>query len=145
MSYLIDHLYTLLKKEQIMPQCLISGIPPDTSEEKFVHVASKVEQIMMGIEELGIKDRTGITCNFPPDMWKNRPTTQILMKVEGLFDKPERTDMVRQRLAKELEQGVRELFPGAELVQCFICPFDPAKGFSESRKKSVPEGEQVPA
>jgi uncharacterized membrane protein len=57
-----------------------------------------------------------------------------LIFVEGLFDTPERTDEVRKKLAETLVECTVEYFQKANLVECFIKPFDPKLGFASNTK-----------
>jgi hypothetical protein len=76
-----------------------------------------------------------MTCLFPPDLMKYGLGEEIIIEVTGLFDKPERTDEVRQRLAKSLGENVHVLYPRAK-VECTVEVINPAKGFWTSAKPS---------
>jgi hypothetical protein len=101
---------------------------PKCSERKLNKVFEAVVAAVVSVRELGLKDKQSMTVLFPPDMMKFGLGTEIIIEVTGLFDKPERTDEVRQRLAEKLGKTIRELFPNA-MVECFVYPFKPDQGF----------------
>jgi hypothetical protein len=78
--------------------------------------------------------RDQITFLFPPDQLKVGAGEEIIVFVDGLFVKPERTDKVRSALAKALGARVKHHFPES-LVEVFVRPFDPAQGFWTSKKE----------
>lgn len=102
---------------------------PKCSERKLNQVFEAVVAAVVSVRELGLQDKHSMTILFPPDMMKFGLGTEIIIEVSGLFDKPERTDEVRQRLAEKLGRTVKDLFPKA-MVECFIDPpFKPKQGF----------------
>jgi hypothetical protein len=54
---------------------------------------------------------------------------EIVVFVEGLFVKEERTDEVRKRLASVIGKEMELCFSGVKLIEVFVRPFDPAWGF----------------
>ncbi|MFA5967530.1 MAG: hypothetical protein WC805_03435 [Patescibacteria group bacterium] len=120
-----------------MPLVRVSGHLVADAEKRDA-LRNSIVQKIMGVEKLGINDEKGITCLiYPTDKLESDPGTAIIVEVIGLFDKPERTGEVLNYLAAELNAAMREHFPETDLIQCFTNPSDPAKGFSESRKKSA--------
>jgi len=86
------------------------------------------------VPELGITGEKEITCLFPSDMMAYGLGTEIIIEVTGLYEKPERTQDVRDRLAQALIEAVRALQPDAELLECFVQSFNPSQGFASWRK-----------
>jgi hypothetical protein len=115
---------------------------PDIDEPKLNALHKSIVRAVVSVEELGIKDENDITCLFPPDMMKYGLGSEIVVEVTGLFAKPERTDKVRQRLAEQLGQAVKELFPETQLVECFVYPFSPAQGFWTSRTATITNSDE---
>ncbi len=106
---------------------------PVVDEQKIKELNQYIVRTVIGIGELGVKDEKDITCLFPLDMMKHSTGSAIVIEVTGLFEKPERTDEVRQRLAEQLGAVVESLFPATWLVECFVYPFNPSQGFWASR------------
>lgn len=107
---------------------------PKTSESKLNRLHLSIVQAFTEIVELDVKSEKDITCLFPSDMMEYGLGTEIVIEVTGLFENPNRTDDVRGRLAENLVRAIREHFPDAEMVECFIYPFNPSQGFCSSRK-----------
>ena len=78
------------------------------------------------IKELQLSPtQVSVICNSPFLCDRH----EILVFVDGLFDKPERTPEVRQRLAEVIRLEIEKVFPN-KYVEVFIRPFDPTWGFS---------------
>jgi hypothetical protein len=101
---------------------------PKSTERKLNALFESIVKAVEGVPELGLKGRHSMTVLFPPDMMKYGLGTEIIIEVSGLFEKPERTTGVRNRLAEGLGKTLKEHFPEA-MVECFVFPFDPAQGF----------------
>lgn len=107
---------------------------PKSEEEKLNELHQSIVRAVASVEELGVKDEVEVT---------------------GLFDKPERTDEIRQRLAEQIGKAVKGQFPDTELkditclfppdmmqyglgteiiIECFVYPFQVSKGFWSSRE-----------
>jgi phenylpyruvate tautomerase PptA (4-oxalocrotonate tautomerase family) len=107
---------------------------PKSEEEKLNQLHQSIVQAVVSVEELGVKSEKDITCLFPTDMMEYGLGTEIIVEVTGLYEKPDRTDEVRQRLAERIGQAVQEQFPGTKLIECFVYPFKPSQGVWTSRK-----------
>lgn len=118
-----------------MPVITVSCLP-ESSEKDLQRLHKAIVQALVGIKELNVFGEQDITCLFPRDMMKYGLGTEIVISVDGLFIKPERTPEVRKRLAHGLGKAVKKLFPKAKLVECFVHPFDPNQGFWSSRDES---------
>jgi hypothetical protein len=101
---------------------------PQMEEAKLNELHQTIVAAVVGVEELGLKDENDMTCLFPPDMMKYGLGSEIIVEVTGLFEKPERTASVHERLAWHLGMAVQRLYPKAT-IECFIYPFNPAQGF----------------
>jgi hypothetical protein len=109
---------------------------PQVEEEKLNELHRGIVAAVVGIEELGLKDETEMTCLFPSDMMKYGLGSEIIVEVTGLSEKPERTASVHERLAWHLGMAVQRLFPKAT-VECFIYPFNPVQGFWRSEGSKI--------
>lgn len=101
---------------------------PKSTERKLNKVFEDIVKAVEGVPELGLKGKQSMTVLFPPDMMKFGLGTEIIIEVTGLFEKPERTAEVRNRLAESLGKTLKRHFPKA-MVECFVFPFDPSQGF----------------
>jgi hypothetical protein len=107
---------------------------PDAGEAKLNELHKSIVRAVVDVSELGVRDEKDITCLFPSDMMKYGLGTEIIVEVSGLYEKPERTAEVRQRLAQGLVDAVKEQFPDTEVIKCFVNPFNPSQGFAQWRK-----------
>ncbi|MDP2735700.1 MAG: hypothetical protein Q8P12_05850 [bacterium] len=104
---------------------------PQQSEEDLNKLHQSIVAGVTSVKELGLKDEKDMTVLFPPDMMMYGLGDEVIVEISGLFVKPERTQEVRQRLAKSVGENVSVLCPNAK-VECFVQPFDPAQGFWSS-------------
>lgn len=107
---------------------------PDIGESRLNVLHQELVRAVKNVPEIGIKTEKDMTCLFPSDMMKYGLGTEIVIEVTGLYEKPERTEEVRQRLAQEIVDVVRGQFPDTDLIECFVNPFNPTQGFAQSRK-----------
>ncbi len=106
---------------------------PQIEEEKLNSLHKALVRAVSSVEVLGVNNENDMTCLFPTDMMKYGLGTEIIIEVVGIYDKPDRTDEVRKKLAEYLVVAVREQFPDTGLIECFVYPFNPALGFASSR------------
>ena len=120
--------------EDAMPIVRISCLP-QIPEEQLKKLYQDIVAAVVGIEELGLKNIDhAVTCLFPPDSMSYGLGDEVIIEVIGLFEKPERTEEVRQRLAVALKDTVDAMFPEA-FVECLIyAPFRPAWGYASNRR-----------
>lgn len=111
-----------------MPIIKIWCLPANQTEDDLNKLHMAIVDAVIGVSELGLKDQQDMTCLFPPDLMKYGLGEEIIIEVTGLFNKPERTDEVRQRLAMNLGEAVHALYPNAK-VECTVEIIDPKKGF----------------
>lgn len=114
-----------------MPVIIVYGIPEGTNEDSLKILSEKFIDITENMEELGLKNG-GVSVFFPADRMKWGLGEEIIIMVEGLFEKLERTIEVKKRLARELVEATVKRFPAASLVECFVKSFDPNSGFFSS-------------
>jgi hypothetical protein len=117
-----------------MPVIMLCGVPSsvNTPEARARLYADCVASICV-IEELKLSSRQ-ITFCIPSGMIMLGRQEEIIVFVDGLFMKSERTAEVRNRLAKALGMILKETFPNMS-IEVFVRPFDPAQGFWKSELK----------
>lgn len=115
-----------------MPVIVVYGLPEQLSEENIESVYEGLAAVVLQVEELKLQKHQ-ITFFFPPDRMKMDLGKEIVIFVFGLTDKPERTEAVRAQLASNLMNQAKLNFPSAELVECFVYPFNLAWGFASSK------------
>ena len=101
---------------------------PNSNESKLNQVFEDIVKAVESILELDLKGKDSMTVLFPPDMMKFGLGSVIIVEVTGLFEKPERTTEVRNRLAEYLGKTIIKHFPSS-MVECFVFPFDVKQGF----------------
>jgi hypothetical protein len=111
---------------------------PKRGERTLKELFQSIVHAVVGVEELGLRGKEDLTVLFPPDQMKYGLGSDIIVEVAGLFEKPERTPEVRQRLAENLGKSVAKHFPKAK-VECLVYGFDPAQGFwtSTAQRRKV--------
>lgn len=112
-----------------MPVIIVYGIPNETKEEEIEKFCEDILTTTAGIEELELKEND-ISCFFPPDRMSKDLGRELVIIVEGLFEKPKRTEAVRRKFADELGSILLKHFPDAVIRECFIKPFKYEWGFS---------------
>ncbi len=114
-----------------MPVIKVWCLPLRQTEADLKRLHQEIVKAVTSIPEFGLKDENDMTCLFPPDLMKYGIGEEIIIEIGGLFEKPERTHEVRQRLAKSVGKVVKELYPEAE-IKCSVETIDPSKGFWSS-------------
>ena len=113
-----------------MPVIEIWGLPDFLSinieEELLKEVRNDVLNAVSGFKVLGIT-KGQIKVFFPPERTRREPGTEIVIWVKGIFEKPERTCRVLNRLANVVSAAVWKHFPQS-MVECFVESFNPARG-----------------
>jgi len=116
-----------------MPILLIYGIPEKVSQASLVTISKDLIEVITSFKELNLKEED-IKVFFPADKMKRARGEKIVIFVRGLFKKPERTQIVKEKLALSLvgKMATKSLaeFSASIKAECFIEPFDPEKGFA---------------
>jgi hypothetical protein len=116
-----------------MPMILVYGTPEGIGQDRLKTICDKIIKRVCGIKQLNI-GIDGVSVFFPKDHLKIGLGEEIIIFVDCLTDKPERTDRLRNELAAELVNLASDEFPEAKLVECFIRPFRMENGFAAYRK-----------
>ena len=107
-----------------MPIIKIWCLPGSQTEDDLRHLHKEIVEAVVSIPELGLKDETQMVCLFPPDMMKYGLGSEVIVEVSGLFEKPERTPEVRNRLAQNIGEKVKAIYQKA-MVEVLVHPFNP--------------------
>ncbi len=111
-----------------MPIIKIWCLPSGQTETDLNLLHQRIVGAAVSVSELGLHSERDITCLFPPDLMQYGLGEEIIIEISGLFEKPERTRDVRQRLARNVGRVVKELYPEAK-IKCFVAIIDPSQGF----------------
>ncbi|MEI6835686.1 MAG: hypothetical protein WCK59_02535 [Candidatus Falkowbacteria bacterium] len=115
-----------------MPILTVYGISKQM-EHQLDRFADLLIKAVISIEELNLR-ASDVSCFFPASKIST-PGDQIIIFVDGLFEKPERTPEVRAKLAAVIVSITADHFSDGfyrkvELIECFIRPFNPENGFA---------------
>jgi len=128
-----------------MPVAKVYGLP-EMKEEALVELYETILTAIVSVKELNLRE-SDITVFFPTDMMKKGLGDEIIIFVDGLFEKPERTKKVKDRLAQTIVAFTRFFFSRTgkkanikepKLVECFVRSFNPDSpdtGFDSSERK----------
>jgi|SRR3989344_4852508 len=121
-----------------MPVLMIFGIQQDVinSFEINAYLRPGLKEAVAGVTELGLSRKevsVFLHQENTDDAGFAALQTEIVVFIDGLFEKPERTDEVLNRLAKAVVEKIKEFkFAKHEKVECFVRSFNPARGFFSS-------------
>jgi len=110
-----------------MPIIKVWCLPKNITEERLKILCKSIITTVEGIAELGLAGKDAITVLFPSDRMEWGLGDEIVAEV-AIFNKPERTDEVRARLAKTIGTLLHGNFPSAK-IECFIHPLERSSGF----------------
>lgn len=118
-----------------MPVVTVWGLPERLTEDDLQAIYEDLCSAVVGVSELALTKREVTIC-FPTDRMAMGLGKEIIVFVDGLFEKPERILVVRGRLASCLGRTILAKFPEA-VVECFIRTFNPASGFYSSGRRPL--------
>lgn len=118
-----------------MPIIKVWCLPNDLEEGDLRLLKTSIILVVGRVKELGL-NKEDITVRFPRDMMDDELGAEVIAEVVGLFEKPERTDEVRNRLARDIGAILQARFPEAK-IECLVYPFNPAQGFWSSDMKKT--------
>ena len=110
-----------------MPVIRVYGIPDSCNEEELFKIADSLAVDASLIKELKITAEQ-VSVFFPLDRIRRVSGEEIIAFVDGLFDYPERIYEVRAKLAKVICRILKDYFPNALLIECFVTMFNPCEG-----------------
>jgi hypothetical protein len=113
-----------------MPVLIVYGVADNKRNAELEKFWSELRATVKDVPELGLtKDQVSVF--FPRDAIQEGLGEEIIIFVDGLFEKPERTANVRKRYANKLRDIAKKYYPDA-LAEVFVRPFNPESGFSTS-------------
>lgn len=116
-----------------MPIVTVAGLPPNVQLPVLFALEEAVKTAVASIPALQLVPDQ-VTVHFPSDLMQVR-RTDIIVTITGLFDKPERTNEVRQQTVDAVG-SVLKIFAEREFRHCKLIevlptpPFDPRQGFT---------------
>ena len=121
-----------------MPIVMVHGIPNSVKEDDLSLLVDGLRGSISDIPELGITFEN-VTVFLVPDMLQEGLGEEICVQIIGLFDKSERTDQVRQRIADQVAHFVYAIIAQCieqlELIEVLVYKFDQvASGFGRWHK-----------
>lgn len=121
-----------------MPALIIYGVPEDKSGILEELTDELINTVAHSVKELKLKT-SDVSCFYPKDLMSKGLGEEIIIFVDCLTDKPERTEEVRNRLANAIVETTLRFFRDANLIECFIRPFNPKQGFAGKRLDQPPK------
>ncbi|PKM91718.1 hypothetical protein CVU82_00730 [Candidatus Falkowbacteria bacterium HGW-Falkowbacteria-1] len=104
-----------------MPIIIVYGISEKEDSAFLEMFIDLVRSKVASIEELKIK-KEQVSVFLQRDLVVKGLGEEIIIFVEGLISRPERTEEVKKKLAMELVIKVNESFPKTLFVDCIIKP-----------------------
>lgn len=124
-----------------MPVIKVWCLPKGQGEADLNRLHQAIVKAVVSVRELGLYGENDMTCLFPPDLMQYGLGEEIIVEIGTLYEKPERTVEVRQRLARSVGEAVKAIYPKA-MVECFVATINPAQDYWISGapgKKDEPE------
>lgn len=110
-----------------MPIIKVWCLPKNMKEERLKILCDAIITTVESITELGLAGKDAITVLFHSDRMEYGLGEEIIAEV-AIFNKPERTDEVRAKLAEKIGTLLHGNFPSAK-IECFIHPLERSSGF----------------
>jgi hypothetical protein len=95
-----------------MPIITVCGLPVYLGEDQLQSLTHRFVERIVSVEELKLTEKD-ITIFFPANRMMQVLGEEIIIFIDGLFEKPERTPAVRYRLSNELGLTAKHNFPDA--------------------------------
>ncbi len=96
----------------------------DTNFNKYTY---HLKRVVSEIKELELAPHE-ISCVAPKNRIPKHQNKEIIIFVEGLFKKPRRTRKVTKKISEEIVCATNSYFISADLIECFVEPFDSKLG-----------------
>lgn len=122
-----------------MPILILHGIPRELADSDALRtfVLTDLPEAASSIPEMGITPDV-VTTFVPGDLLSQSLGEEVILFVEGLFMRDERTPAVRQKFAKALcdcvVEFVRKHVPNCRMVEVIPRSQQPDDGFADWRK-----------
>jgi hypothetical protein len=110
-----------------MPQINVWCLPTDLTTKELDELEERIIAAAVSISVLGLNDKSDFLITFPYDLKRRGDEGEIMVQVSELWDKPERTPLVKAQLTRALGKTVKAMFPKA-LIAVRIDPlFNPKR------------------
>lgn len=125
----------------MMPILKVYGFPgrmddalsPEAHRRVLLELCSALQQRCASLPQLKIKPNQ-VTVFFPTDQLQAGLGEEIIVEVSGLFEQPERDEIVRQALARLIAETIETKLswrlPQLAMIEVFIQSFSPTSGFA---------------
>lgn len=113
-----------------MPVILVFRVPESINEVGLVNLCEGLKAAVVSVTALGLTPDE-VSVFFPTDRLKVGLGEEVIVFVDGVFEKPERTPIVRAELAQVVGNKVKSFFPKA-FVEVFVRGFNPVQGYWSS-------------
>jgi len=118
-----------------MPVIVVLGVR-NAIDDRVHRFERKLKMTVAGITELGLSEDQ-VSCFFPDCNGLSRRSRDVIVFIEGLFIREDRTEKVRRDLALAVGKIIPNYLRDAKLIEVFVRPFDPAWGFWSSAEEDV--------
>lgn len=121
-----------------MPVLVVYGVPQRTSSLQInAYLRPGLKEAVAGISELGLSPKE-VSVFLHQENTENSgfavSQEDIVVFIDGLFEKPERTDEVLSRLARAVVEKIEEFkLTKYGKIECFVRTFNPANGSQRER------------
>ncbi|MHB8904418.1 MAG: hypothetical protein ACYC40_04965 [Patescibacteria group bacterium] len=115
-----------------MPVLIVYGISEPMSRKLEEFTDTLIDTVAYAVDELKLQT-SDVSVFYPKDWMPKGLGEELIIFVDGLFDKPERTEEVRHKLADAIVETANNFFPKIRLIECFVRPFDLKQGYSSRR------------
>ena len=110
------------QEDFIIPILSVYGIPTEIDKKELEIFSELMRQRTAAVEELKIK-KDQVSIFFPQDLMPQGLGEEIIIFIDGLTEKPERTEKVKRMLVLNLVDEAHMSFPKATLIECIIRPY----------------------
>lgn len=111
-----------------MPIISVDCLPVDLPREAYVELIEQLHLEVSAIAELGLHGGDDITVLLPADLCTFGLGEEIVSRVFGLFEKPERTIEIRNRLCQVicevLEAFAIKYVPQCRKIEALVIKYD---------------------
>ncbi len=126
-----------------MPVIIVYGISEQMSRRLEEFTDALIDTAAHSVAELKL-ETSDVSCFYPKDWMPKGLGEELIIFVDGLFDKPERTEELRNRLAEAITQTAHKFYPQTGLIECLVRPFDVNQGFCSVRNIKKSKAPQFP-
>ncbi len=105
-----------------MPILTVHGTPNEMSQQELEIFSELMRNRVASVNDLGLT-KEQVSIFFPQDLMSKGLGEEIIIFVDGLTEKPKRTENVKKMLVLNLIDEAHQSFPKATLIECIIRPY----------------------